>query len=123
MMLGASVGQDRTISHNRTISDPLTLAMLPPANETSEEREQRLKEEVAAKNVSDFIDACLEEERLQRGRRNEVKILLLGQSGSGKSTIVKQFQLMYAPNMFHDACLSWRGVIYLNLVRPSYYVY
>ena len=106
------------MARNRALSDPLTLAAMPPSNETPTERERRLKEEAEAKRVSDAIDAQLKEERLQQKRQKEVKVLLLGQSESGKSTTLKQFQLMYAPNAFRDERFAWRGVIYLNLVRP-----
>ncbi|KAH7105053.1 guanine nucleotide binding protein, alpha subunit [Auriculariales sp. MPI-PUGE-AT-0066] len=105
------------MARNRALSDPLTLAALPPTNETTSERDKRLREEAEAKRVSDAIDAQLKEERLAQKRKKEVKVLLLGQSESGKSTTLKQFQLMYAPNAFRDERFAWRGVIYLNLVR------
>ncbi|KAJ3574609.1 hypothetical protein NP233_g1644 [Leucocoprinus birnbaumii] len=44
-------------------------------------------------------------------------VLLLGQSESGKSTTLKQFQLLYATAAFHSERIAWRAVIYLNLVR------
>ncbi|EJD54322.1 guanine nucleotide binding protein, alpha subunit [Auricularia subglabra TFB-10046 SS5] len=105
------------MSRNRAMSDPLTLAAMPPANETAQERDRRLKEEAEAKKVSDAIDAQLKEERLASKKKKEVKVLLLGQSESGKSTTLKQFQLMYAPSAFREERFAWRGVIYLNLVR------
>lgn len=105
------------MSRSRALSDPLTLAAMPPPNESSQDRERRLREEAEAKKISDAIDAELKEERLDRKKRKEVKVLLLGQSESGKSTTLKQFQIMYAPKAFTSECFAWRGVIYLNLVR------
>ncbi|CAE7205396.1 unnamed protein product, partial [Rhizoctonia solani] len=108
----------RQRSHTMT-DDPLTLAMAPPANESADQRARRLREEAEAKKVSDAIDEEIKEARARDRKRkaNEVRVLLLGQSESGKSTTLKQFQLMYSPNAFHAERASWRAVIYLNLAR------
>lgn len=41
----------------------------------------------------------------------------VGQAESGKSTILRNFQLQYAPAAFHAEAAAWRAVIDLNLVR------
>ena len=65
--------------------DPLTAAMAPPPNETDDERVARLKEEAAARAVSDQIDEQIKEERAAlRKRKKPIKVLLLGQSESGE---------------------------------------
>ncbi|KAI6134829.1 guanine nucleotide binding protein, alpha subunit [Pisolithus croceorrhizus] len=46
-----------------------------------------------------------------------VKILLLGQSESGKSTTLKNFRMQYAAEKWAQERTSWRTVIQLNLVR------
>jgi hypothetical protein len=46
-----------------------------------------------------------------------MQLLLLGQAESGKSTLQKQFQLMYKPASLDDERSSWRTVIYFNVVR------
>ncbi|KIK71558.1 hypothetical protein GYMLUDRAFT_33765 [Collybiopsis luxurians FD-317 M1] len=102
----------------RSLSDPLAAALLPPPNETPDEREQRIKAETEAKRVSDGIDEMIRQEKLERKKtRAEVNVLLLGQSESGKSTTLKQFQLLHSPSAFHAERIAWRAVIYLNLVR------
>lgn len=45
------------------------------------------------------------------------QLLLLGQAESGKSTLQKQFQLMYKPNSLDQERSSWKTVIYFNIVR------
>jgi guanine nucleotide-binding protein subunit alpha len=40
-----------------------------------------------------------------------------GQAESGKSTVLRNFQLKYAPTAFHAEAAAWRAVIDLNLVR------
>jgi hypothetical protein len=41
----------------------------------------------------------------------------IGQAESGKSTILRNFQLKYAPTTFHAEAEAWRAIIDLNLVR------
>src|SRR6266478_721444 len=45
------------------------------------------------------------------------QLLLLGQAESGKSTLQKQFQLMYSPDTLDKERASWRTVIYFNVAR------
>ncbi|KAJ7185342.1 guanine nucleotide binding protein, alpha subunit [Mycena filopes] len=98
--------------------DPIAAALAPPQNETPEERASRLLLERAAKQVSDEIDEQLNRER-QQGRRQPkpAQILLLGQSESGKSTTLKNFQLMCEPKAFRAERASWRAIIQLNVIR------
>lgn len=46
-----------------------------------------------------------------------LQLLLLGQAESGKSTLQKQFQLLYAPASLDDERDSWRAVVYFNVMR------
>ncbi|KAF8587094.1 G-alpha-domain-containing protein [Ramaria rubella] len=105
----------------RRVSDPFVIALQPPPNESPEARNVRIAKEREAKKISDAIDEQLRQEREERKiklrSRKEVKVLLLGQSESGKTTTLKQFQIAYAPNAFREERLAWRYVIYLNLVR------
>jgi guanine nucleotide-binding protein alpha-1 subunit len=58
-------------------NDPLTI--LPPCNESTEERNARLRMEQAAKVISDNIDADLEKSVMSEKRGPKpIKILLLG---------------------------------------------
>ncbi|KZT40134.1 G-alpha-domain-containing protein [Sistotremastrum suecicum HHB10207 ss-3] len=92
-----------------------------PPNETPEQRSARLKAEEQAKHASDEIDALLNLERARikaetsTGRKHT--LLLLGQSESGKTTLLKQFQMMHAPKTFNDQRASWKAVIYLNVLN------
>ncbi|PPQ78035.1 hypothetical protein CVT25_015580 [Psilocybe cyanescens] len=105
-------------ARRRTLSDPLAAALLPPPDESPVDREVRLRAEIDAKKVSDSIDDMLRIERNERKKsKTEVNVLLLGQSESGKSTTLKQFQLLHSPSAFHAERIAWRAVIYLNLVR------
>jgi hypothetical protein len=70
--------------------DPLTEALRPSPNETPVERQARLENEERARQVSQAIDASLKAERLARRKKRVVRLLLLGQSESGKSTTLRR---------------------------------
>ncbi|KAI0673991.1 G-alpha-domain-containing protein [Trametes maxima] len=104
-------------TRRRSLSDPLAAALLPPADETPDQRDARLQREDDAKKRSENIDRMLRHDEKRSRRKKTVKVLLLGQSESGKSTTLKQFQLLHTPAAFRQERLAWRFVIYLNLVR------
>ncbi|CAL1708399.1 unnamed protein product [Somion occarium] len=98
--------------------DPLSIFMKPPPYETDEERTDRLRREAEEKRVSDQIDEYIKAERAaMKKKRSDIKLLLLGQSESGKSTTLKNFQLTFAPKAWREERTSWRAVIQFNLVR------
>lgn len=69
---------------NSSLDDPFALALAPPPDETPDQRVLRLAAESQARRVSEEIDEELRAERLARKKRKVVKVLLLGQSESGK---------------------------------------
>ncbi|KAJ4000650.1 guanine nucleotide binding protein, alpha subunit [Lentinula boryana] len=93
-------------------NDPLTLAIAPPPNETPVERERRLAEEKKAKEISDSIDEEINAQRLAEKKEDSVKVLLLG-----KTTTLKNFQLINSPKAFKAERASWRAVVQLNVAR------
>ncbi|KAF8189918.1 guanine nucleotide binding protein, alpha subunit [Mycena galopus ATCC 62051] len=103
--------------------DPFAMAMEPPEGETEEQRQSRILLEKEAKEISDAIDEQLTREKAQekKGPR-PVKVLLLGQSESGKSTTLKNFQLMYDPKAFRAERASWRAIVQLNVVRSIHVI-
>ncbi|KAF8973195.1 guanine nucleotide-binding protein alpha-4 subunit [Flammula alnicola] len=98
--------------------DPLTKAMAPPENETPEELEARLAAQAEAQQRSDAIDEEINRQRIEMKKAPKcVRVLLLGQSESGKSTTLKNFQLINSPKAFRNERASWRAVVQLNVVR------
>ena len=69
-------------SSYNNLDDPLTVALLGsiPRDETPAQRQQRLALEAEARRTSDKIDERLRQERIERGRKKVVKVLLLGRS-------------------------------------------
>ncbi|KAF9223736.1 G-alpha-domain-containing protein [Gyrodon lividus] len=102
----------------RSQDDPLSMAMRPSPTESDADRQVRLQREAEARRISEQIDEELRVEReVLRKSRSDVKLLLLGQAESGKSTLQKQFQLMYSPASLESERMSWRTVVYFNVVR------
>lgn len=70
--------------------DPLAIAIAPPKNETPADRWAREQREAQARLISEQIDAQIKAEKQAVKKKGKpIKILLLGQSESGKSTTVK----------------------------------
>ncbi|KAF9473675.1 G-alpha-domain-containing protein [Pholiota conissans] len=97
--------------------DPFAVFHRPPPNETPGERAEREAMEIAARKVSERIDDELRAEKARMKRERVVRVLLLGQSESGKSTTLKNFRLRYARAAWDAERLAWRSVIQLNVVR------
>ncbi|KAF9070844.1 guanine nucleotide binding protein, alpha subunit [Rhodocollybia butyracea] len=98
--------------------DPLSKLIAPPPNESPAEREQRISEEKKAKEISDGIDEELNAQRLAEKKENKISVLLLGASTfAGKSTTLKNFQLINSPKAFKAERGSWRTIVQLNIAR------
>ncbi|CCM03094.1 uncharacterized protein FIBRA_05214 [Fibroporia radiculosa] len=99
--------------------DPFSAILRPPASESERDKLTRIQREADAKRISDSIDEEIRaDEKRYRKNKQDVKLLLLGQAESGKSTLQKQFQLIYNPNSLDEERHSWRVVIFYNIVRP-----
>lgn len=103
---------------NFDASDPLAVITAPPPNETPGERAAREEREAEARRISDQIDEELRAEKaIVRKQEEMVKILLLGQSESGKSTTLKNFLIQFARDQWARERASWRAAIQLNAVH------
>ncbi|KAF8906474.1 guanine nucleotide-binding protein alpha-4 subunit [Gymnopilus junonius] len=108
----------RSIRGDPERDDPLSRAIAPPENESQEEYAARLATEEEAQKCSDAIDEEINRQRLENKRApKSIRVLLLGQSESGKSTTLKNFQLIDSSKAFRHERASWRAVIQLNIVR------
>ncbi|KAJ6456405.1 guanine nucleotide binding protein, alpha subunit [Mycena sanguinolenta] len=96
------------ISRNCSTSSTLSVSQL------SDPRAQ-----VVAQRVSDLIDEDIKREAARRQSESckEVKVMLLGQAESGKSTLYKQLQVFHESNTFNVERPSWRIVVYANLIK------
>jgi GTPase SAR1 family protein len=76
------------------------------SSKTPEERE--------AANKSAALDREMKSARKEDA--SKLKLLLLGTGESGKSTMLKQMQLLYGKGYSEDECASYRPIIWSNLV-------
>ncbi|PCH44780.1 G-alpha-domain-containing protein [Wolfiporia cocos MD-104 SS10] len=97
--------------------DPLDAVLRPPLDETPEEKAFRVAQEEEARRISQEIDENIRQDKLARKKMKVVRLLLLGQSESGKSTTLRQFQRLYTPSAFREERCLWHSIIQLNLVR------
>ncbi|KAJ7135441.1 heterotrimeric G protein alpha subunit [Mycena crocata] len=101
-----------------TEADPFYEKMRPPLDETPAQMTARLKREADAQRISDNIDEDIKRDRAQqRKARKELRILLLGQGESGKSTTLKNFRMQYARDAWEQERTGWRAVVQLNIIR------
>lgn len=101
-------------------NNPFTVPTLP-LNETPDEKRTREAQEAQAKRVSDLIDEEIKAEALKQ--KGVVNVLLLGQSQSGKSTIVKNFRMNFARAEWNAERPFWRAVIQVNLVHSILHIF
>jgi len=103
---------------NPSPSDPFIEFMRPPPDETPAQATARQQRELDAQRRSDAIDEGIKQAReLAKKEKNVVKILLLGQSESGKSTTLKNFRMRYSREDWEKERNGWRAVVQLNIVR------
>ncbi|KAG5719020.1 Guanine nucleotide-binding protein alpha-4 subunit [Termitomyces sp. T112] len=99
-------------------SDPFYELMRPPLDETPAQATARQQREREAQARSDEIDKSIKQAReIAKKEKNIVKVLLLGQSESGKSTTLKNFRMRYARDDWEKERDGWRAVVQLNIVR------
>ncbi|EPQ56896.1 G-alpha-domain-containing protein [Gloeophyllum trabeum ATCC 11539] len=71
--------------------------------------------------INSKIDEWLKQERdairKRKAAKPEVKVMLLGQAESGKSTLQKQFQLHYAAKTIDTERPSWTPIVYFNIIK------
>ncbi|TFY71148.1 hypothetical protein EVG20_g1842 [Dentipellis fragilis] len=84
-------------------------------------RVSAIADEAEARRISAAIDEQLRQEREQirkrQTSRRDVKVMLLGQAESGKSTLQKQFQLYYSSQTLDEERPSWRPIVYFNVIK------
>ncbi|KAG6844212.1 hypothetical protein H0H87_008881, partial [Tephrocybe sp. NHM501043] len=99
-------------------TDPFFELMQPPPDETPAQATARRQRELDAVLHSEAIDESIKQEReLSKKEKGVVKLLLLGQSESGKSTTLKNFRMRYAQEDWEKERNGWRSVVQLNIVR------
>jgi len=69
----------KAVSNLRRVNDPFAAALMPPPEETEDERAKRVHEQEEAARISREIDESLQEaKKLIEKRKKATKVLLLG---------------------------------------------
>ncbi|KAF8758262.1 G protein alpha subunit [Rhizoctonia solani] len=106
---------------NRSFSDdPFAVVTMPPANESPDDKQRRQADERMARQRSELIDEEIKRDRLARQRAEATQrklLLLVGQAESGKTTTLKQFQLLQSTSAFNAQLHSYRALIYVNVLN------
>ncbi|KAJ8507892.1 hypothetical protein ONZ45_g9787 [Pleurotus djamor] len=98
---------------------PLVRSASAPAASDSQPFWEQDLHDAEAERISRLIDEELkkEQQRRKEAKRKEVKVMLLGQAESGKSTLQKQFQLYYASQTIDHERPLWRPIVYFNIIK------
>ncbi|KDN34613.1 hypothetical protein RSAG8_12312, partial [Rhizoctonia solani AG-8 WAC10335] len=112
---------------NRSFSDdPFAVMTRPPPNESAEAKQRRQSEEQMAKQRSELIDEEIKRDRQARQQAEATQrklLLLVGQAESGKTTTLKQFQLLQSESAFNAQLHSYRALIYLNVLNSLVFAF
>ncbi|CAG8502275.1 8097_t:CDS:2 [Ambispora gerdemannii] len=95
------------------LGDPLK-PYIPP-NETPEEKKRRIQREKEAKKHSEAIDRQLKAEKEEMDRTKSAKLLLLGSSESGKTTVLKQLKIIHG-NGLEEERRQYSRIVHLNVL-------
>ncbi|KAK4700379.1 hypothetical protein P7C70_g5868, partial [Phenoliferia sp. Uapishka_3] len=117
---GSVISKGR-FSLDRDGADPLVGYLAPEADESADSRVKRLAREEEERRVSDEIDKQLELEAKEKRRLaksvNELQILLLGPTGAGKTTFLRQMRMQYDTKGLDAEREAHRLVILLNVIQ------
>ncbi|ELU44946.1 putative G-protein alpha subunit [Rhizoctonia solani AG-1 IA] len=107
---------------NRSFSDDPFVVTMPPANESPDDKQRRQADERMARQRSELIDEEIKRDRLARQRAEATQrkfefIEPVGQAESGKTTTLKQFQLLQSTSAFNAQLHSYRALIYVNVLN------
>ncbi|CAG8662900.1 3649_t:CDS:2, partial [Scutellospora calospora] len=86
-----------------------------PVNETPDEKRKRITLEKQAKKRSEAIDKQLKAEREEKEKQKTAKLLLLGSSESGKTTVLKQLKIIHGKGL-SDERQRYRRIVHLNVL-------
>ncbi|KAF8923771.1 guanine nucleotide-binding protein subunit alpha, partial [Dissophora ornata] len=70
-----------------------------------------------AKAVSEAIDRSLKADKERQQKQGGIKLLILGPSETGKTTVLKQLKLLYGTKGLDSERQTYRRVVHLNVMK------
>ncbi|KAF9177608.1 guanine nucleotide-binding protein subunit alpha [Haplosporangium sp. Z 767] len=88
---------------------------LPPllSNQFTSSRTDQKK----AKAISDAIDRSLRADKERQQKEGGIKLLILGPSETGKTTVLKQLKLLYGRRGLDSERETYRRIVHLNVMK------
>ncbi|KAG0249923.1 guanine nucleotide-binding protein subunit alpha [Mortierella polycephala] len=99
-------------SASRSRSSSVSLPPLLSSQFTSSRTDQK-----KAKAISDAIDRSLRADKEQRQKEGGIKLLILGPSETGKTTVLKQLKLLYGRRGLDYERETYRRIVHLNVMK------
>ncbi|KAF9217186.1 guanine nucleotide-binding protein subunit alpha [Podila verticillata] len=75
------------------------------------------KDQKRAKAISDAIDKSLRADKERKEKEGGIKLLILGPSETGKTTVLKQLKLLYGRKGLDSERQTYRRVVHLNAMK------
>ncbi|GJJ75581.1 hypothetical protein EMPS_07939 [Entomortierella parvispora] len=95
-------------SHSISAAQPVAVSSVAPLTKAEMKR---------AKAVSDAIDRALRADRERLMKERGAKLLILGPSETGKTTVLKQLKLLYGRKGLDAERQTYRRVVHLNAMK------
>ncbi|KAF9280048.1 guanine nucleotide-binding protein subunit alpha [Mortierella antarctica] len=100
-------------SNNHNVNeDPINFSPLLSGTFSNSRKDQK-----RAKAVSDAIDKTLRADKERKEKEGGIKLLILGPSETGKTTVLKQLKLLYGRKGLDSERQTYRRVVHLNAMK------
>ncbi|KAG0025029.1 guanine nucleotide-binding protein subunit alpha [Podila clonocystis] len=98
-------------SNSHVNEDPINFSPLSGTFSNSRKDQKR------AKAISDAIDKSLRADKERKEKEGGIKLLILGPSETGKTTVLKQLKLLYGRKGLDSERQTYRRVVHLNAMK------
>ncbi|KAF9314902.1 guanine nucleotide-binding protein subunit alpha [Podila horticola] len=101
-----------TSNNHHVNEDPINYSPLLSGTFSNSRKDQK-----RAKAVSDAIDKSLRADKERKEKEGGIKLLILGPSETGKTTVLKQLKLLYGRKGLDSERQTYRRVVHLNAMK------
>ncbi|KAF9337795.1 guanine nucleotide-binding protein subunit alpha [Podila minutissima] len=101
-----------TSNNHHVNEDPINFSPLLSGTFSNSRKDQK-----RAKAISDAIDKTLRADKERKEKEGGIKLLILGPSETGKTTVLKQLKLLYGRKGLDSERQTYRRVVHLNAMK------